>query len=130
MVDVEALASIAVDCGYHLHKDVGPGLFESVYEIVLAERLTKRGLVVERQKQIAFQIDDIEFSDGFRADLLINGRLLIELKSVESLAPIHTKQVVTYLRLMNLPLGLLMNFGAAQFRDGIRRIVNAHSAPN
>jgi GxxExxY protein len=127
LVDVEALASIVVDCGFHLHKDVGPGLFESVYETVLAERLTKRGLVVERQKQIAFRIDDIDFVDGFRIDLLINGKLLIELKSLETLAPVHTKQVVTYLRLMNLPLGLLMNFGAAQFRGGIKRIVNSHT---
>ena len=127
MSDVEALASIVVDCGFHLHKDVGPGLFESVYEIVFAERLTKRGLLVERQKPIAFNIDGIDFVDGFRADLLIERTLIIELKSIEALAPIHTKQLLTYLRLMKLPLGLLNNFGAATFRDGIKRVSNHHN---
>jgi GxxExxY protein len=124
--DVEALATIAVDCGFHLHKDVGPGLFESVYEVVFAERLSKCGLLVERQKPIAFSIDGIDFTDGFRVDLLIERQLIIELKSIETLAPIHTKQLITYLRLMNLPLGLLINFGAATFRDGIKRVSNHH----
>jgi GxxExxY protein len=114
--DVEALATIAVDCGFHLHKDVGPGLFESVYEVVFAER----------QKPIAFSIDGIDFTDGFRVDLLIERQLIIELKSIETLAPVHTKQLITYLRLMNLPLGLLINFGAATFRDGIKRVSNHH----
>ncbi len=127
MSDVEAIASTVVDCGFHLHKDIGPGLFESVYEVVFAARLSKRGLLVERQKPIAFNIDGIDFADGFRVDLLVEGKLIVELKSIEALAPIHTKQLVTYLRLMNLPLGLLINFGAATFSGGIKRVSNHHN---
>jgi GxxExxY protein len=121
---VEELARIVVDCGFHLHKEVGPGLLESVYEKVLATRLMRLGLSVEAQKSIPIQIDDLSFIDGFRADLLIEGRLLIEIKSVEKTSPVHIKQVLTYLRLMQLPLGLLINFGAETFRDGTTRVMN------
>jgi iron complex transport system substrate-binding protein len=128
-MDIEALATTAVDCGFKLHERLGPGLFESVYEVVLAQSLQKRGLSVERQKPIAIRVDNLIMDEGFRADLLVEGRLLIELKSVERLAPVHAKQVLTYLRLMDLPLGLLMNFGAASFREGVRRIANNHGRP-
>ncbi len=121
---LEELARVAVDCGFKLHEALGPGLLESVYEACLAQSLAKRGLSVERQKPIAIEFDGIILQEGFRADLVVEGRLLIELKSTESHAPVHAKQVITYLRLMNLPLGLLMNFGAATFKEGVRRLAN------
>lgn len=125
-MDVEEVASIAVDCGLKVHQGLGPGLLESAYEAVLANVITKRGLSVERQKIIPIQFDDLIIDDGFRADLLVEGKLLIELKSIERLVPVHGKQVLTYLRFLNLPVGLLMNFGAPTFREGLRRIVNQH----
>jgi iron complex transport system substrate-binding protein len=126
-MDLEGLATIAVDCGFKLHERLGPGLLESVYEAILFESLSKRGLSVQRQVPIPIVFDDIFINEGFRADLVVEGKLLIELKSVEVLAAVHKKQVLTYLRLMELPLGLLMNFGAATFKEGIRRIVNNHT---
>ena len=101
-------------------------MLESAYEAVLANVLVKRGLSVERQKIIPIHFDDLTIDDGFRADLLVDGKLLIELKSIEKLAPVHGKRVLTYLRFLNLPVGLLMNFGAPTFREGLRRIVNQH----
>jgi GxxExxY protein len=121
---IENLATIVVDCGFHIHMDVGPGLLESVYEAVLANRLSKLGLSVERQKSIPIVIDDLTYSDGFRADLLVEGKLLIEIKSVEKSSPVYIKQVLTYLRLMNLPLGLLINFSADRFSEGTARVMN------
>ena len=126
ILDIEAMATIAVDCGFKTHEALGPGLLESVYQAVLAHSLERRGLSVERQKPIPIRLESLSIDEGFRADLLVEGQLLIELKSVERFAPVHAKQVLTYLRLMNLPLGLLMNFGAATFREGIRRVVNNH----
>ena len=129
-MDIEALATVAVDCGFKVHEGLGPGLLESVYEAVLAQSLVRRGLVVERQKPVRIYFEGVIFDEGFRADLLVEGRLLIEIKSIERIAPVHGKQVLTYLRLMNLPLGLLMNFGAATFREGIKRVANNHSGPS
>jgi GxxExxY protein len=126
-MEIEEIARQAVDCGYQMHTGLGPGLLESVYEVVLAKLLTERGFRVERQKPVPINFEGLQFDEGFRADLLVNGKLLIELKSVENLAPIHGKQVLTYLRLLNLPLGLLMNFGSATYKDGVKRIVNNHS---
>lgn len=128
-MDIEALATIAVDCGFKVHEGLGPGLLESVYGAVLAQSLMRRGLAVEREKPVPIRFDGLFLNEGFRADLLVEGRLLIELKSCEHIAPVHGKQVLTYLRLMGLPLGLLMNFGAATFREGVRRIANNHDAP-
>lgn len=127
-MDVEELATIAVDCGFKIHEALGPGLLESVYEALLAQALTRRGLLVERQKPIPIRFEGIVLDEGFRADLLVERRLLIELKWVERTAPVHGKQLLTYLRLMELPLGLLINFGAATFREGVRRVVNNHGA--
>ena len=109
-------------------RPLGPGLLETVYKSLLAKSLERRGLVVERQKNVAFDFEGIHFDDGLRIDLLVNGLLVVELKSVEHLAPVHFKQVLTYLRLMNVPLGLLINFGCATFREGCKRIVNNHTA--
>ncbi len=126
MKNIEELSSEVVDAAFHLHKDLGPGLLESVYEVILARSLEGRGLKVERQKTIPIEYAGLRFNEGFRADLLIEGRLLVELKSVEKLTPVHSKQVLTYLRLLDLPLGLLINFGAATVKEGIKRIVNNH----
>ena len=128
-VDVERIASLAVDCGFRIHERLGPGLLESVYEVVLAQGLSRHGLSVERQKSVPIRFDGLVIEEGFRADLLVEGRLLIELKCAERFAPVHGKQLLTYLRLMDLPLGLLMNFGAATFREGIKRVVNGHRTP-
>ena len=125
-MDVDSIARIAVDCGFKIHDRLGPGLLESVYEAVLFQSIERRGLFVERQRPIPIHFDGIAVDEGFRADLFIEGKLLIELKSVERTAPVHLKQVLTYLRLMNLPLGLLTNFGAATFREGVKRIANGH----
>ena len=128
MEELERLATIAVDCGFKIHNALGPGLLESVYEVLLADSLAERGLSVERQKPIPIHFNDRFFDEGFRADLLIDGKLLIELKSCEKLAAVHGRQVLTYLKLLDLPLGLLMNFGAATFREGIKRIANGDLA--
>jgi iron complex transport system substrate-binding protein len=122
--DLEGLARIAVDCGFKIHQALGPGLLESAYEACLAYSFVERGLRVERQKPIPIQFNGTVIEVGFRADLLVEGRLLIELKSTETHAPVHAKQVLTYLRLMGLPLGLLMNFGAPTFKEGLRRLAN------
>jgi iron complex transport system substrate-binding protein len=125
-MNVEEISAVVVDSAYHLHVDLGPGLLESVYELVLARLLSQRGLKVERQKTVVFEYLGIRFDDGLRVDLLVNEKLIVELKSVETLAPVHGKQLLTYLRLMQLPLGLLINFGAPTFKEGIRRVVNNH----
>jgi GxxExxY protein len=123
-VGLERVAAEVVDAAFHLHRTLGPGLLESVYEAVLAASLGKRGLTVERQKPVVFEYEGMRFEEGLRIDLLVSGSLVVELKSVEKLAPVHPKQVLTYLRLMGLPLGLLINFGAPTFREGCRRVVN------
>ncbi len=113
-----------MDCGYRLHLEAGPGLLESVYEVVLAKMLEQKGLRVRRQVPVPIQLMDLHFDEGFRADILVEDTLLLELKSVEKLLPVHSKQVLTYLRLLNLPLGLLINFGAPTFKEGCHRIVH------
>jgi len=120
----EELASIIVDTALEVHSELGPGLLESVYEIVLAEALIERGLGVERQVDVPITYRGKVFLAGFRADLLIDGKICIEVKSIETLAPIHGKQVLTYLRLLDYRLGLLINFGAPLLKDGLKRIVN------
>jgi GxxExxY protein len=125
VANIEELAWQAIDCGFAIHRDLGPGLFESVYETLMASLLERRGLRVECQKPISFTYENIILKDAFRADLLVEGKLLIELKSVEKAAPVYPKQLLTYLRLMDLPLGLLMNFGAPTFKEGLQRILNS-----
>jgi GxxExxY protein len=128
MAEVEELSRIAVDTGLRVHKALGPGLLESVYETVLASSFTKAGLKVERQKSVSFSFEDMDFKDAFRIDLLIEDRLIIEVKSVEILSKAHHKQLLTYLRLTSQPLGLLMNFGGATFVEGCHRVVNKHKS--
>ena len=129
MKELDDITGAVVDASVKIHMDLGPGLLESVYESVLARALQRRGLSVERQKAIRFEYDGMTFEDGFRMDLLVEGRVVVELKSVETLAPVHSKQVLTYLRLMQLPVGLLINFGAATLKEGLHRIVN-HLPPS
>ena len=124
MKALEDIAKISVDCGFHLHRDIGPGLLESVYEILLFESLKEKGLSVERQKIIPITFKGRVLEEAFRADLVVENQILIELKSTERYAPVHAKQVITYLRLMDLPLGFLMNFGAATFKEGLKRLAN------
>lgn len=124
MAEIEELARVAIDTAYHLHRGLGPGLLESVYEALLTEKLTDRGLTVERQKLLPVIFDGITLPEGFRVDLLVGDKLIIEVKSVERLAPVHSKQLLTYIRLAKQPVGLLMNFGGATFREGLRRVVN------
>jgi iron complex transport system substrate-binding protein len=124
MKKLDDITGAIVDVALKIHLELGPGLLESVYEAVLARALERRGFHVERQKAIRFEYDGMVFEEGFRADLLVEDRVIVELKSVEKLAPVHSKQLLTYLRLMNLPVGLLINFGAATLKEGLHRIVN------
>jgi len=124
MQEIDDITGLIVDTAYKLHRGLGPGLLESVYEAVLARDLERHGLKVERQKIVTFEYDGMLFEEGLRLDLLVEERVIVELKSVEKTAPVHPKQLLTYLRLMNLPVGLLINFGAATFKDGIQRVVN------
>jgi GxxExxY protein len=125
--DLEKLARIAVDTGMALHREIGPGLFESVYETVLEHRLLRSGIAVERQKPIAITVDGLTLPDAFRADLLLEGILLIELKSSAQNTPLYIRQTLTYLRLMNQPFGLIFNFGCETFKDGLYRVINSHA---
>jgi len=125
--DLEELARSAVDCGFRIHKELGPGLLESVYEAILADALARCGLVVERQKPLPISFEGVQINEGYRVDLLIEGRLIVEIKSVERIVPVHGKQLLTYLRLARQPLGLLMNFGGETFNEGVRRVANNYS---
>ena len=118
------IAREIVDAVFHIHKALGPGLLETVYEVVLARELEKRGLRVVRQQPVPIVFGDLKFDEGFRADLVVEGKVIVELKSVEQIAPVHKKQLLTYLRLADKRLGLLINFGSAVIKDGISRIVN------
>jgi GxxExxY protein len=118
------IAKLIVDAAYKIHTSLGPGLLESVYETVLAYELAKRGLQVARQAAIPVVYEQISFDEGFRADLVVEGKVIVELKSVEKIAPVHKKQLLTYLRLADKRLGLLINFGEALIKDGITRVVN------
>jgi GxxExxY protein len=118
------IAHAVVQAAFQIHRELGPGLLESVYEVLLAHALTKVGFAVERQKPISILFRGVRFDEGFRADLIVNGKLLIELKSVEALANLHKKQILTYLRLTGLRLRLLINFNSALIKDGIKRISN------
>jgi GxxExxY protein len=131
MQDVDQVTGQIIDAALQLHRHLGPGLMESVYSVLLARSLQNRGLIVEREKTISFEYDGTRFENGLRLDLLVENRVIVELKSVDKLAPIHTKQVLTYLRVLDLRVGLVMNFGAPTFREGLKRVVNDHiPAPN
>ena len=118
------IAREIVDAAFRVHTSLGPGLLESVYEAVMTYELEKRGLAVVRQQPIPVIYESVHLEEGFRADLIVNGRVIVELKSIEAVAPVHKKQLLTYLRLADKRLGLLINFNEALIKDGITRIVN------
>lgn len=118
------IGTIVVDTAIEVHRNLGPGLLESVYEAILAYELTARGLSVQRQAPVQILYKTMTFEEAFRADLIIENKVIIELKSVEILNNAHRKQLQTYLRLTNLKLGYLLNFGAALMKEGIVRAVN------
>ena len=122
--ELERIARDVVDASMKLHIALGPGLLESVYTIILQRKLVERGYRVEREVGIPVEYEGVKFEMGFRADLIVNGRFIVELKSVEALAPVHAKQLLTYLKLTGFRLGLLINFGEALLKNGIRRIAN------
>jgi len=118
------IANQIVDAAFRIHTALGPGLLETVYEVVLMHELRKRGLSAERQVAVPIVYDGIRFEEGFRADLIVNQGVIVELKSIEKVAPVHKKQLLTYLRLTDKRLGLLINFGEELLKDGISRVVN------
>jgi GxxExxY protein len=126
MMEIDQITGDVVDLALRVHKALGPGLLESVYETVLAGKLVDAGYKVDRQMPIDIIFEGSRFAAAFRIDLLVEDQLLIEIKSVESLSAVHSKQLLTYLRLTNQPVGLLINFGGATLREGLKRIVNDH----
>lgn len=118
------LSKIIVNSCYQIHKELGPGLFESVYEECLHFELIQQGLSVQRQKELPVIYKSLKMELGFRTDLIVENKVIVEIKSIEAIAPVHQKQMLTYLRLANLKLGLLVNFNEALIKDGIQRIVN------
>ncbi|SFR79156.1 GxxExxY protein [Sphingomonas jatrophae] len=131
MQERDPLSGAVVDAALHVHRALGPGLLESVYEMVLAARLERAGHRVERQKAVSFEFDGMRFDNAFRIDLLVDDRLLVEIKSVERLNAAHAKQLLTYLRLTGQPVGLLINFAGETLKEGLKRVVNDYrpSAP-
>ncbi len=122
--ELERIAKDVVDASLKLHMALGPGLLESVYTVLPEKKLQERGYTVEREKAIPVVFEGVSFEMGFCADLIINGCFIVELKSVEKLAPVHPKKLLTYLKLTGMRLGLLINFGEERLKDGIRRVVN------
>jgi iron complex transport system substrate-binding protein len=113
-----------IAAGVRIHRKLGPGLLESVYEVVLARDLVRLGFIVERQKAVSFEFEGTTFEEAFRPDLIINGAVVVEVKAARTLDPVFQRQLLTYLKIMNLRLGLVMNFGMATMKAGIRRIAN------
>jgi GxxExxY protein len=118
------IAKLILDAAFIVHTKLGPGLFESVYEVIMAYELKRRGLIAERQKPMPILYDNIRFDEAFRSDMVVNEKVITELKSVEALLPVHAKQLLTQLRLSGLKLGLLINFGEVHLKNGIKRIIN------
>ena len=126
MREIDQISGDVLDLSVRIHRALGPGLLESVYELVLAGKLASLGYHVARQRPVDIEFDGTRFEAAFRIDLLVDERLLVEIKSVEQLNAVHGKQLLTYLRLTKQPVGLLINFGGATLKEGVRRIVNDH----
>lgn len=124
MADSEQISADVIDVALRLHRELGPGLLESVYEAILASKLAEMGYRVARQQPINIEFEGLRFDAAFRIDILVEDSLLVEIKSVERLAPVHGKQLLTYLRLTKQPVGLLINFGGETLKEGLRRGVN------
>jgi GxxExxY protein len=125
-VHVDEISAIVVDEAIAIHRELGPGLFEIVYEAILAGRLEARGLKVARQVPVPLVFDGQSFEAAFRIDILVEGKLVLEIKAVEQLGKAHAKQLLTYLRILKQPVGLLLNFSGTTMKEGIRRMVNDH----
>ena len=121
---LDEISNTAITEAIRIHRATGPGMLESVYELMIAHALLARGFDVERQAPVSITFDGIKFEEGFRVDLFVHRALIIEVKSVQQIVPVHSKQLLTYLRMMKLPLGLLINFGGATLKEGIKRVVN------
>ncbi|MGQ0561264.1 MAG: GxxExxY protein [Gemmatimonadota bacterium] len=124
VIDHNRIASIVIDAGFRISRKLGPGLLESVYKTVLARDLIRSGLCVECEKWISFDFEGLWFDKGFRADIIVARAVIVEVKCAVALNAAHYKQILTYLRLTDMKLGLLLNFGAPHFKDGIKRVVN------
>ncbi len=124
MVDENHIANRVMDSAFRIHREIGPGLLESVYEVILEHMLAGMGLKAERQVPVPVRFQGITFDEGFRADLIVGKKVIVELKSIERLQPVHSKQLLTYLRLTDCRLGLLINFGENLLKDGFKRVVN------
>lgn len=124
MIPIDSISADVVDQAIRIHRGLGPGLLESVYETVLAASMERLGYQVERQKAVSIEFDGLRFDNAFRVDLLIDDRLVVEIKSVEQLSRAYGKQLLTYLRLLKQPVGLLLNFSGATMKEGINRVVN------
>ena len=129
-MEIDDISGIVIDEAIAIHRGLGPGLLETVYETVLAAALIRRGLKVDRQSPVDIEYDGMRFIAAFRIDLLVEDRLVLEVKSVEQLSKVHGKQLLTYLRLTSRPVGLLLNFSGATMKDGIKRIVNNYRQPH
>ena len=127
---LDIITGAILDEAIAIHRELGPGLLESVYEVVLASALERRGVRADRQRPIAFSFRDLRFEDAFRADIIVEELVIVEVKSVDHLAPVHTKQILTYMRLANVRVGLLLNFGAEAMKQGIKRVVRDLSPPS
>jgi GxxExxY protein len=123
-MNINDITSVVIEEAIGIHRELGPGLFETVYETVLAGRLNARGLVAERQVPVPIEFDGHAFGAAFKIDILVEGQLIVEVKSVETLTALHSRQLTTYLRLTKQPVGLLMNFSASTMKEGIKRVVN------
>ena len=128
-MELDEITEAVIEASIAIHRKLGPGLLESVYTLVLAAALERRGLRVQREFPVSFTYDGMYFENAFRADLIVEDRVVVETKSLEKLAHVHTKQLLTYLRLLNLQVGLLLNFGAATMREGLKRVVNDLDPP-
>lgn len=113
-----------IDCAYHIHRQFGPGLLESVYEKMLASALRSRGHTVVVQQAVSFTYEGVVYEDAFRVDLLVDGQVVVELKSTEVMQPVYAKQLLSYIKLMSIPIGLLINFGQNRLTDGVTRLIN------
>lgn len=126
MKEIDEISGDVLDVALRLHRELGPGLLESVHEALLAARLERMGYAIATQQPIGVEFEGIRFEAAFRADLIVDQRLLVAIKSVERLMPVHGKQLLTYLRLLKQPVGLFINFGGETLKEGVRRIVNDH----
>ncbi|PKP91396.1 MAG: GxxExxY protein [Alphaproteobacteria bacterium HGW-Alphaproteobacteria-16] len=127
MKDIDRVSGDVLGVALKLHRELGPGLLESAYEALLAARLVAMGYHVARQRPVDIEFDGIRVEHAFRIDLLVDERLVVEIKSIDRLAPVHGKQLLTYLRLLKQPVGLLINFGGATLMEGVKRVVNNHT---